>query len=515
MSVATKPSPGVPRRAEGERWLARRRWARVGWMYLFLLLLSLVFLGPFLIGTLSSLKDDPNEFPPRILIPQLSPANIATAYRLGVAGGGGGWDGGLVPGANVNFEFRVRFPQGAPNTPPRVSVPARRPGAGLAAVRPPALASDYVQVGEPQEVGREGNVVTYRVNVRYPVLTRQQGERVVATLPNQQSGADFSALVNGQSVTVNLDTPEAQAVRFTLSENGGGAVELVRTGGQYYLRGPLIDRTPLSINLSRGQEFAGGDLPPNDVQTFGRSLSYNNITPGILGYTFNNYVRAFRESVDSNTGESLFLRWTINSFLIAIAKALVAVIFASLAGYALARFQFPGRELLFVIVLFVQMVPVQVTFISNYLVLQSLNLLNIWGLLLSTGIAAANVFLMKQFFEGIPKELEEAAAIDGASPFQTFWRVMMPQAGPALGALAIISFQGAWNDFFWPLVLLKGARNLTLPIGMLSFREAYGNSGDYGLILAGAVLSALPIIILFIVFQRYFVESQTGSAVKG
>jgi multiple sugar transport system permease protein len=351
--------------------------------------------------------------------------------------------------------------------------------------------------------------------VTYPRLTRQQGERVFATLPDTQAGADFTARVGGQSVRVNLDTPQAQEVQFVLGGNPQQPVELVRSNGQYFLAGPLIERTPLDVNIERGQEFVSGSLPANDVQNFGRAQSFRNITPGILGYTFSNYQRAFRESVDADSGQSLFLRWTLNSFAIAIAKALTAIFFASLAGYALARFTFPGKDLLFILILFVQMVPLQVTFISNYLVLQGLGLLNIWGLLVSTGIAAAQVFLMKQFFEGLPKELEEAAALDGATPFQTFWRVMLPLAGPALGALTITTFQGAWNDFFWPLVLLKGNLSLTLPIGMLSFREAYGNAGDYGLILAGAVLSALPVIILFIVFQRYFVESQTGSAVKG
>ncbi|WP_027481813.1 carbohydrate ABC transporter permease [Deinococcus pimensis] len=515
MSIAKDtPRPPARRGDVDDRWIARRRWARAGWTYLFMLLLSFLFLGPFLMGTLSSLKDDPNEYPPRIVFPQINPANISTAYRLGVAGGGGGWSGGLTPGADIDFSFRVRQPGGA-NEIPRVSVPARRPGAGLGAVRSRALANEYVQVDGPTVVRREGDVVTYRVKVTYPRLTRQQGERVFATLPDEQSGADFTATVGGQPVKITLDTPEAQQVQYTLGSNPQQPVELVRSGDRYYLAGPLIERTPLDVNLARGQTFEGADLPASDVQNFGRAQSFRNITPGILGYTFNNYQRAFRESVDADSGQSLFLRWTLNSFAIAITKALAAILFASLAGYALARFDFPGKNLLFLLVLFVQMVPLQVTFISNYLVLERLNLLNIWGLLLSTGIGAAAVFLMKQFFEGLPRELEEAAALDGATPFQTFWRVMLPQAGPALGALTITTFQGAWNDFFWPLVLLKGNLNLTLPIGMLSFREAYGAAGDYGLILAGAVLSALPVIVLFIVFQRYFVESQTGSAVKG
>ena len=517
MSAISSPRRGaVLGKPEQERWLARRRWARAGWLYFFMLLLSLVFLGPFLIGLLSSLKTDPNEYPPRLLIPQLNPAIIGRAYRLGQQGGGDGWSGGLVPGADVTFGFRVRVPKGAPTTPPEVDVPARRPGAGFGFARPQAFARDFLKLSGPTALNRSGDVTRYQVRLTYPPLTQKTGERVVATLPDAQSGANFQAkLAGGQLVKVNLDTPAAQAVQYTLGANAGQPVELVRSGGQYYLRGPLIERTPFDLNVTRGQEFVDATLPPTDVQTFGRSLSFGNVTPGILGFTFNNYVRAFRETVDFQSGQSLFLRWTLNSFLIALAKVVTTIIFASLAGYAIARLDFPGKNFLFLLVLFVQMVPIQVTFISNYLVLLRLGLLNIWGLLASGFVGAAGVFLMKQFFEGLPKELEEASALDGATPFQTFWRVMLPQAGPALGALTIVTFQGAWNDFFWPLVVLKGNPNLTLPIGMLSFRQVYGGAGDYGLILAGAMLSAIPVIVLFIVFQRYFVESQTGDAVKG
>ena len=170
------------------------------------------------------------------------------------------------------------------------------------------------------------------------------------------------------------------------------------------------------------------------------------------------------------------------------------------------------------------MIPGQVTFISNYLVLRDgifgltqlfgvQTLLNtIWAVIIggasgSALVAAAMVFLMKQFFESIPTEVEEAAMIDGANHWQRYWQVVLPMARPALGAVAILTFQGAWNEFFWPFIVLTTPEDIkTLPIGLLSFRQIYGNTGDWGLILAGAILSALPIIILFVVFQRYFLE---------
>jgi multiple sugar transport system permease protein len=196
-----------------------------------------------------------------------------------------------------------------------------------------------------------------------------------------------------------------------------------------------------------------------------------------------------------------------------------------MAGYALARLRFRGRGTIFLLVLFAQMIPLQVLFISNYLVLRdgliSVNgfaLSTLWGqpggmlnsltgLVFVTALNAGAVFIMKQFFESIPREVEEAAMIDGASHWRRYWSVVLPMARPALGALTILTFQGAWNDFFWPFIVLTSPEQIkTLPIGLLSFRYTYGAIGDWGLILAGAVMSAIPVIILFVVFQRYFLE---------
>ncbi|WP_034383241.1 carbohydrate ABC transporter permease [Deinococcus sp. YIM 77859] len=508
-AVQTSRAPASPH--SDERWLARRRWARAGWLYALMLLLSFFFLGPFLMGVLSSLKDNPNEYPPRLIIPQLTPEYIARAYRLGVQGGGGGWQGGLYPGRTVTFDVAVRSPQGAPQDPPTVALFPYQP-VSLVSITRYAQARDFAQVSL-QPTGTAAEVRTYRVTVRYPPLTRQTGRLLTGQLT--EPGETLSArLAGGQVVPITLDTPEAQAVQYTLAQYQ--PVELVERGGRYYLRGPVFERTPLQVDVQRGQTLVSSTLPPSDRQNFGRSLAYRNITPGILGYTFNNYRRAFHETTNPATGQSLFFTWTLNSFLYAFLRVAAAVVFCSLAGYALARLDFPGKNLLFVgAVLFVQMVPSQVNLISNYVLLKDLNLLNIWGLWLNGLVAAGGVFLMKQFFEGMPRELEESAAIDGAGAWTTFWRVMLPQAGPALIALAITQFQAAWNDFFWPLVILRENTSFTLTVGLSNFRELYGGQGDYGLILAGAVLSAIPVIIIFVIFQRYFVDTGADSAVKG
>lgn len=502
-----------PQQAEGgERWLARRRWARAGWLYAFMLLMSFFFLGPFLTGLLSSMKDDPNEYPPRLRIPQLSLPIIGQAYDLGVQGGGGGWQGGLYPGRTVNFDVQVRSPQGAPQTAPGVILFPYQP-VSLVSVTRYAQAKDFARL-TVKETGQVGEVRSYRVTVDYPSLTKQTGTLVMGKL-NPSDGTSVTARVPGRaSVPVTFDTPEAQAVQYTLTQDQ--PVQLVERGGRYFLAGPVFERTPVQVDVQRGQTVVGSTLPPSDRQNFGRSLAFRNVTPGVLGYTFNNYRRAFKETTNPATGRSLFFSWMLNSFLYAFLRVIAAVVFCSLAGYALARLDFPGKNLIFIAgVLFVQMVPNQVNLVSNYVLLKDLGLLNLWGLWLNGLVAAGGVFLMKQFFEGMPKELEESAAIDGAGPLTTFWRVMLPQAGPALIALAITQFQGAWNDFFWPLVILRDNRDFTLTVGLSNFRELYGGQGDYGLILAGAVLSAIPVIIVFVVFQRYFVDTGADSAVKG
>lgn len=199
-----------------------------------------------------------------------------------------------------------------------------------------------------------------------------------------------------------------------------------------------------------------------------------------------------------------------------------------MAGFALARLKFRGKNTIFLLMLFSMMIPAQVTFISNYLVLRDgvfglsrifgvNTLLNSYsGLIVSGLVSASSVFIMKQFFEGLSSSLEEAARIDGASTYQILFRIFLPLAKPALGALTILTIQGVWNEFFWPLVVLTSPQDrFTLTIGLLSFRRMYGVAFDWGPILAGSVISALPLVVLFVVFQRYFVEGISFTGVKG
>lgn len=464
--TATRRAESFASRTDFERWQARRRWARAGLVYVIMLFFALVLVGPLLFATVSSLKINPLDYPPTLNIPQLWPKNWAAAARLGVAGEGSRWFGGFAPGAEVPFRLTYFVPEAQEAETPEVVVPRRSSGTAQQA----EFAADYATVSPVEEVSREP-----------------------ATYP-----------LRGQET-------EGQLVTYEFSISYGGD-------------GPEVDSLPVDVTTPVTQVFTDSTLSPSRIERRGRVASYDNLTPGALGYIFHNYVRVFGEARSATTGKSLFLTWTRNSFLVAIVRVLSTLLLASMAGYALARLYFPGKSVIFLIILFSMMIPGQVTFISNYLVLRDgifgltqlfgvPTLLNsLWAVIIggasgSALVAAGMVFLMKQFFESIPREVEEAAMIDGASQWRRYWSVVLPMARPALGAVAILTFQGAWNEFFWPLIVLTSPDDIkTLPIGLLAFRQTYGGVGDWGLILAGAVLSTVPIIILFIVFQRYFLE---------
>ena len=211
------------------------------------------------------------------------------------------------------------------------------------------------------------------------------------------------------------------------------------------------------------------------------------------------------------------LRLFANSFGIALTVTISNLVLASLAGYAFARLRFPGREILFLVVLLTLMIPDQLRLVPVYLLLNVFGLtrgpLEYLGVVLVMAVMGTNVFLMRQYFLSIPRDIEEAARIDGASFFTTFWRVMLPLATPALSAVAILQFQGTWNAFFWPLVLLTERQYFTVPIALTFFRTEFQT--NWPPLMAMVVLATIPILVLYIFFQRYFVEGIAASGVKG
>ena len=207
-----------------------------------------------------------------------------------------------------------------------------------------------------------------------------------------------------------------------------------------------------------------------------------------------------------------------NSFLLAFLVTVTNVFFGALGGYAFARLRFPGRETLFLLVLGTLMIPDQLRVVPVYQILVNIGLItpqpqNYFGITLILAISATSLFIMRQFFLTIPFDLEESARIDGAGFFTTFWRVLFPLSRPALATVAIMSFQGTWNGFFWPLIILQAPPHWTLPLGLVQFRFQY--TTIWPALMALDVIATIPIVVLYLFFQRYFVSGLAAGAVKG
>jgi multiple sugar transport system permease protein len=208
----------------------------------------------------------------------------------------------------------------------------------------------------------------------------------------------------------------------------------------------------------------------------------------------------------------------LNSFIIAIMATATNVFFGALGGYAFARLRFPGREALFLLVLGTLMIPDQLRLVPVYQILVNLQLItpgpeNYFGIWLILAISATSLFIMRQFFLTIPFDLEESARIDGAGFFTAFWRILFPLSRPALATVAILTFQGTWNGFFWPLVIMQVQSHWTLPLGLTQFRFQY--STNWPPLMAMTAIATIPIVLLYLFFQRYFVGGLSSGAVKG
>ncbi|MGB7340704.1 MAG: carbohydrate ABC transporter permease [Phototrophicaceae bacterium] len=209
-------------------------------------------------------------------------------------------------------------------------------------------------------------------------------------------------------------------------------------------------------------------------------------------------------------------RWTFNTAFLSIIVTILRLLFDSAAAYSLARLRFVGNRAIFFLILGTMMIPGVVLLIPRFLLLKQLGLLNSYqGYIIVLAVDAFGILLMKQFFESIPIEIEEAAMVDGANRFVIFFRVVLPMATPALTALTIFSFQGNWNNFMDALIILGGNQDLyNLPLGLTVLRGS-GQDIQYDLVLAGSVITTLPMAVIFLFFQRYFVEGVSYSGLKG
>ena len=244
------------------------------------------------------------------------------------------------------------------------------------------------------------------------------------------------------------------------------------------------------------------------------SASFKPLAEIILGginfipqqFTLDNYKKIFIQ-------EPLFGRWLLNSVFVAICVTGFNLLFNSMAGYALARIRFLGSKFWFLLILAILMIPGQITLIPSYLILKTLGWLNSYqGLIVPNVVNATFIFMMRQFFLSFPKELEEAASLDGLSRWETFLSIVLPLAKPALAAQAIFIFMGTWNNFLTPLIILSDPEMFTLPLGLNAFKGQYITYWNY--IMAASMVLTLPALAIYAFFNRYFIQGVTFTGGK-
>ncbi len=217
--------------------------------------------------------------------------------------------------------------------------------------------------------------------------------------------------------------------------------------------------------------------------------------------------------------ESLFastdvLRWLANTLIVSTIGVASHLVLCSLAGYGFARLKFPGKSVTFMMLLATIMIPTQLLMVPTYVMFSRVGLVDTLGAAIVPWLASVfGIFLMRQFFLSLPRELEEAALIDGCTPMTAFWRVVLPLARPALATLAIFTLMGSWNDLVWPLIAINDPQVFTLQLGITNFQGS--RRTDWSLLMAGNVVATLPLTAFFLVAQRQFIATMTFSGVKG
>jgi multiple sugar transport system permease protein len=208
-----------------------------------------------------------------------------------------------------------------------------------------------------------------------------------------------------------------------------------------------------------------------------------------------------------------FPYWFLNSLIVSGAAVIAQLVLCSLAGYAFARIQFRGSSVMLILLLATALIPIQLTVIPTFEIFHLLGLINTLGALILPQLTSAlGIYLMYSFFQSFPRELEEAGRIDGCSRLQVFWKIVLPLARPALAALGIITFIYAWNDLFWPLIAITSSHTFTVQVGLTTFQGEHVT--HWSQVMAGTVLTTVPVLLVFLIGQRRFVQAITG-AVKG
>lgn len=231
------------------------------------------------------------------------------------------------------------------------------------------------------------------------------------------------------------------------------------------------------------------------------------ITSGNLSLWSDNFTLEQYQYLFDPISGSLFPQWLMNSIIISVIGTTVNLFLNTMAGYALARLQFPGRQRIYYGILAMMMVPTQVLLIPNYLIIHNLGMMDSFAaLILPMAINISNIFMMRQFFLNFPKDVEEAARIDGLSRVGTFFRIVMPLAKPSIATQGVFVFMGFWNNFLSPMLYLKTQSKFTITVGLQMLQSADQGGQMWNRVMAASILTILPIILLYIIFNRYFLQ---------
>jgi arabinosaccharide transport system permease protein len=242
--------------------------------------------------------------------------------------------------------------------------------------------------------------------------------------------------------------------------------------------------------------------PAQEMMRYGLNL---RLDPELL--SLKNYAYLFSD-------QSLYLTWYGNSLIITAIFTVLCLFFSSMVGYALAVYRFRFRNALFALVLVTMMIPLEIIILPLYKLTISLNLINnMWGVILPFMVAPLPIFFFRQYAGGLPKDYLDAARVDGCTEFGVFFRVMVPLMAPAFSSMLILQALFSWNNFLWPLIVLRTNEQLTIPIGLATLLTPYGN--NYDMLISGAVMAIVPILIVFLFFQKYFIEGMTAGGIKG
>lgn len=242
--------------------------------------------------------------------------------------------------------------------------------------------------------------------------------------------------------------------------------------------------------------------PGEDLIRYGLNLKFD-----LSVMNFDNFVYLF-------TGDHAYFTWFINSVLLTLVQVTLTLLVSATVAYGFSAYEFRGKNFLFICVLLIMMVPFEILLLPLYTLTNNMGLMNSYSAIILPGVAgAATIFFFRQYLSGIPKEIIAAGRVDGASEYGIYLRLILPIMKPSFAAMAILNGMNSWNNFLWPFMVLSSEHKYTLPIGLKTLLTPYGN--NYDLLIVGSFFSILPILALFLAFQKYFIDGMTAGAVKG